>query len=96
MHGCGTCAGSPASGRHDRALPPSSRPSYGIVPDGLRQLATVVSGPPSGTSGAGADVEKVRQATELVRGAHPELKVDGPLQYDAAVNQSVAASKMPD
>ena len=50
----------------------------------------------TGGSGSGEAVDKVRQATELVRGAHPELKVDGPLQYDAAVNQSVAASKMPD
>ena len=39
--------------------------------------------------------DKVRAATELVRERAPELKVEGPLQYDAAVNASVAASKMP-
>lgn len=50
----------------------------------------------TGGSGSGEAVDKVRAATELVRAAHPELKVDGPLQYDAAVNTSVAASKMPD
>jgi phosphate acetyltransferase len=50
----------------------------------------------TGGSGSGEAVDKVRTATELVRAAHPELKVDGPLQYDAAVNASVAASKMPD
>ena len=49
----------------------------------------------TGASGSGDAVDKVRAATELVRAAHPELKVEGPLQYDAAVNASVAASKMP-
>ncbi|WP_094289008.1 phosphate acetyltransferase [Mycobacterium lehmannii] len=50
----------------------------------------------TGTSGAGADVEKVRQATELVTQREPDLLVDGPIQYDAAVDASVAKSKMPD
>ena len=50
----------------------------------------------TGTSGSGADVEKVRKATELVRQRQPELSVDGPIQYDAAVEPSVAAKKMPD
>ncbi|MGW9550713.1 phosphate acetyltransferase [Citricoccus zhacaiensis] len=50
----------------------------------------------TGGSGTGDAVDKVRTATELVRDEHPQLKVDGPLQYDAAVNASVAASKMPD
>jgi phosphate acetyltransferase len=50
----------------------------------------------TGTSGAGADVEKVRQATELVRKREPDLLVDGPIQYDAAVDPAVAATKMPD
>ncbi|WFP16854.1 phosphate acetyltransferase [Citricoccus muralis] len=49
----------------------------------------------TGASGSGEAVDKVREATELVRTQHPELKVDGPLQYDAAVSASVAASKMP-
>lgn len=50
----------------------------------------------TGTSGSGADVEKVRAATELVREREPDLAVDGPIQYDAAVEPSVAKSKMPD
>ena len=50
----------------------------------------------TGDSGAGEAVDKVREATKLVQQAHPELKVDGPLQYDAAVSASVAASKMPE
>ncbi len=49
----------------------------------------------TGTSGAGADVEKVRKATELVRKREPGLLVEGPIQYDAAVDPTVAATKMP-
>ncbi|WP_446038308.1 phosphate acetyltransferase [Streptomyces sp. SID1121] len=49
----------------------------------------------TGTSGSGADVEKVREATKLVRAARPELRIEGPIQYDAAVEPSVAATKMP-
>ncbi|MFI5802117.1 phosphate acetyltransferase [Streptomyces sp. NPDC051561] len=49
----------------------------------------------TGTSGAGADVDKVREATELVRTSRPDLLVEGPIQYDAAVEPSVAATKMP-
>jgi phosphate acetyltransferase len=50
----------------------------------------------TGSSGTGADVDKVRAATELVRQRDPELLVEGPIQYDAAVEPSVAATKMPD
>jgi len=50
----------------------------------------------TGTSGTGADVDKVRTATELVRSRNPQLLVEGPIQYDAAVEPSVAATKMPD
>ncbi|MEN4398714.1 phosphate acetyltransferase [Mycolicibacterium conceptionense] len=50
----------------------------------------------TGTSGTGADVDKVRSATELVRQREPDLLVEGPIQYDAAVEPSVAATKMPD
>ena len=50
----------------------------------------------SGTSGAGEDVDKVRQATEMVRKARPDLKIEGPIQYDAAVDAQVAQTKMPD
>ncbi|WP_328536628.1 phosphate acetyltransferase [Streptomyces sp. NBC_00344] len=49
----------------------------------------------TGTSGSGADVDKVRQATEMVRSARPDLKIEGPIQYDAAVEPSVAATKLP-
>jgi len=47
-------------------------------------------------SGSGADVEKVREATALVRAMNPDFPVDGPLQYDAASNAKVAAKKAPD
>ena len=50
----------------------------------------------TGTSGTGADVDKVRAATELVREREPDLLVDGPIQYDAAVDPTAAAAKMPD
>ena len=50
----------------------------------------------TGASGTGADVDKVREATDLVRQRAPELLVDGPLQYDAAVDATVAASKAKD
>ncbi|NLA65889.1 MAG: phosphate acetyltransferase [Leucobacter sp.] len=49
----------------------------------------------TGDSGGGADVDKVRQATELVQSARPDLAVAGPIQYDAASDPSVGASKMP-
>ncbi len=50
----------------------------------------------TGASGAGEDVEKVRDATEIARKRRPDLMIDGPLQYDAAVDASVAKTKMPD
>ncbi|WP_093798973.1 phosphate acetyltransferase [Streptomyces sp. Wb2n-11] len=49
----------------------------------------------TGSSGTGADVDKVREATELVRATRPDLLVEGPIQYDAAVEPSVAATKLP-
>ena len=50
----------------------------------------------SGTSGEGADVDKVRMATDLVKQKRPDLKVEGPIQYDAAVDPIVGKQKMPD
>jgi len=50
----------------------------------------------SGTSGIGADVELVRKAVEIVRQRQPNLKIDGPIQYDAAIDTTVAGKKMPD
>jgi phosphate acetyltransferase len=50
----------------------------------------------TGESGSGADVDKVREATGLVRSRAPQLLVEGPIQYDAAVEPSVAATKMSD
>ncbi len=44
----------------------------------------------TGTSGAGSDVEKVREATRLAQEKRPDLMIDGPLQYDAAVMADVA------
>ncbi|NUR24855.1 MAG: phosphate acetyltransferase [Catenulispora sp.] len=50
----------------------------------------------TGTSGYGADVDKVREATELVRQRRPDLRIEGPIQYDAAVEPTVAATKLPE
>lgn len=50
----------------------------------------------TGTSGSGADVDKVRSATALVSERRPDLRVVGPIQYDAAVDVAVGRSKMPD
>ena len=49
----------------------------------------------SGASGKGADVDIVRAATEIVKQKRPDLKVEGPIQYDAAVDPKVGKSKMP-
>jgi phosphate acetyltransferase len=49
----------------------------------------------TGTSGSGADVDKVRQATEIVRERMPELALEGPIQFDAAVDPVVARTKLP-
>jgi len=50
----------------------------------------------TGGSGSGAGVEKVRRATALVREQRPDLSVEGPIQYDAAVDVGVARTKLPD
>jgi phosphate acetyltransferase len=50
----------------------------------------------TGDSGAGADVDKVRTATELVRARDPQLLIEGPIQYDAAIEPTVAATKLGD
>lgn len=50
----------------------------------------------SGASGKGIDVEKVRKATEIVKTQAPELKIEGPIQYDAAVDVKIGKSKLPD
>jgi phosphate acetyltransferase len=50
----------------------------------------------TGISGKGADVEKVRLATQIARERRPDLKIEGPIQYDAAIDAGVAATKMPD
>jgi phosphate acetyltransferase len=49
----------------------------------------------SGDSGAGMDVEKVRKATEIVKEKRPELNIEGPIQYDAAVDPAVGKQKLP-
>lgn len=49
----------------------------------------------SGTSGVGVDVERVRTATEMVKTKRPDLTVEGPIQYDAAVDNKVGMAKLP-
>jgi len=50
----------------------------------------------TGESGTGAEVDRVREATRLVRRRRPDLKVEGPIQYDAAIDATVAKVKLPD
>jgi len=50
----------------------------------------------TGSSGAGTDVDKVTEATALVRSRVPDLPVEGPIQYDAAIDVAVARTKLPD
>ena len=50
----------------------------------------------TGESGKGEDVDRVREATEAVRERRPDLMVEGPIQYDAAVDAAVAEMKLPD
>ncbi|OPY81178.1 MAG: Phosphate acetyltransferase [Syntrophorhabdus sp. PtaU1.Bin153] len=49
----------------------------------------------TGESGTGPDVDRVRQATRIVRERCPDLKVEGPIQYDAAIDATVAKLKLP-
>ncbi len=49
----------------------------------------------SGTSGKGEDVDRVKNATQIVKESHPELKIEGPIQYDAAVDMNIGKSKIP-
>jgi len=49
----------------------------------------------SGSSGQGEDVDRVREATEIVKRKRPDLKIEGPIQYDAAVDMQVGKSKLP-
>ncbi len=50
----------------------------------------------TGSSGTGSEVDRVRAATELVAKREPELPLEGPIQYDAAIDPGVAAKKLPD
>jgi phosphate acetyltransferase len=49
----------------------------------------------TGDSGSGADVDKVRRATAIARERRPDLPIEGPIQYDAAVDPEVARTKLP-
>jgi phosphate acetyltransferase len=64
--------------------------SFGVVPRvAMLSYAT-------GESGSGSDVDMVKQATKIARGMRPDLPIDGPLQYDAAIDVSVARTKLPE
>ena len=67
-----------------------SAETFGIVP----KIAMLSYS--SGNSGKGQEVDKVRKATELVKKSHPHLQIEGPIQYDAAVDPLVGKSKLPD
>jgi phosphate acetyltransferase len=61
---------------------------------GIKPLVAMLSYS-SGTSGIGEEVEKVKKATEIAHRLAPELLLEGPIQYDAAVDPTVAKTKMP-
>ncbi len=50
----------------------------------------------TGESGTGEDVQRVREATGLARERRPDLRIDGPIQYDAAIDASVGSKKLPE
>ena len=50
----------------------------------------------TGRSGTGAEVDKVRAATVLAQQRRPDLPIEGPIQYDAAIDPAVARTKLPD
>lgn len=50
----------------------------------------------TGESGKGSEVDKVRKATEIAKQKRPDLRLEGPIQYDAAIDPTVAKQKMPD
>jgi phosphate acetyltransferase len=89
----GDCAINPQPSAEDLAdiaiQSAASTRSFGIEP----RVAMISFS--TGASGAGSDVEKVAEATRLVRDRAPDLAVDGPLQYDAAAVDSVAKAKRP-
>ncbi|MCE9679563.1 phosphate acetyltransferase [Shewanella sp. AS1] len=68
----------------------SSAAAFGIEP----RVAMISYS--TGSSGTGSDVDKVREATRIAKEKRPDLIIDGPLQYDAAVMPNVARSKAPD
>ncbi len=49
----------------------------------------------TGESGKGAEVDKVREATKIAKDRRPDLKIEGPIQYDAAIDAGVAKTKLP-
>ena len=63
--------------------------TFGIVP------RVAILSYSTGTSGKGEDVEKVRQAVEIAKKLRPDLLIEGPMQYDAAVDPDVAQKKLP-
>jgi phosphate acetyltransferase len=89
----GDCAINPQPGAEELAdiaiQSAASARAFGIEP----RVAMISFS--TGTSGAGSDVDKVADATRLVREREPELAVDGPLQYDAAAIASVGHTKRP-
>lgn len=90
----GDCAINPRPSAEDLAdiaiQSTASARSFGIEPRvAMLSFST-------GTSGVGGDVDKVAEATRIVREHEPTLAVDGPLQYDAAAIASVGRSKRPD
>ena len=92
----GDCAVNPNPNAEQLAdiakLPPRLRAEFGVGSEGGLCCRTRSRS----TSGSGADVDVVREATEIVRASNPDFAVEGPIQYDAASNMSIASTKMPD
>ena len=95
--GCSSTATAPSTPTPRPSSSPTSRSRRPTRPQrfGIEPRVAMLSYS-TGESGTGADVEKVRAATALVRERAPELLVEGPIQYDAAVDPRVARTKLKD
>ena len=91
----GDCAVNPNPTRRS-TWPTSPSPPRGPPPPSASSRVIAMLSYSTGASGKGEDVERVREAVQIAHRLRPDLKLDGPIQYDAAIDDTVGRSKMPD